>query len=220
MKIRQLLYRACTSNRLGSALFQKIRNYSFPGSASYWEKRYAKNGNSGVGSYGENALYKANVINQFVEDHNVHRIIELGCGDGNQLKQFDFPEYIGLDVSPTAVRLCLDIFKDDPSKQFFLYDEKTVGDIRKDFKPELSLSLDVIYHLVEDRVYEKYMRDLFSLASRYVIIYAWDTEQEKNYHVRHRNFSKWIENNIARFRVKETIRNPAFCDFFIYEKIG
>lgn len=88
------------------------------------------------------------------------------------------------------------------------------------FKPELSLSLDVIYHLVEDKVYEKYMHDLFSLASRYVIIYAWDTEERKNYHVRHRNFSKWIRNNIAGFQLKDRITQSPYCDFFIYEKIS
>lgn len=200
-------------------LILREKNYFFPGSASYWEKRYSKRGNSGSGSYGEKANYKATIINQFVEKNKIQKVIELGCGDGNQLKQFSVPEYIGLDVSPTAIKLCKDIFKKDISKQFLLYDEKEIDTRLEGLNAELSLSLDVIYHLVEDEVYEKYMHRLFSVSSHYVIIYAWDVEEGKKYHVRHRNFSKWITENITGYELKERITQSPFCDFFIYEKL-
>lgn len=87
-------------------------------------------------------------------------------------------------------KLCKDIFKDDSTKQFFLYDEKSIENNLRSFDAELSLSLDVIYHLVKDEVYGKYMNNLFSCSTNYVIIYAWDLEEGKKYHVRHRNFSK------------------------------
>jgi len=32
-------------------------------SNKYWEERYAKGGNSGKGSYGKSAIFKADVIN-------------------------------------------------------------------------------------------------------------------------------------------------------------
>jgi SAM-dependent methyltransferase len=197
---------------------QKIKNFFFPGSYKYWERRYRKSGNSGDGSYGEKAFYKGLIINQFVQKNKIHKVIELGCGDGNQLKQFSFPGYIGLDVSPTAIKLCKDIFKEDASKQFFLYDEKEIDTRLEGLNAELSLSLDVIYHLVEDKVYEKYMHRLFSLSTHYVIIYAWDVKEEKKYHVRHRNFSRWIKENISGFQLKERITQSPYCDFFIYEK--
>ena len=38
-------------------------------------------------------------------------------------------------------------------------------------RAELALSLDVIYHLVEDTVYESYMGQLFDSATKYVIVY-------------------------------------------------
>ena len=38
----------------------------FPGSCRYWEDRYNAEGNSGVGSYGKFAAFKAEVINAFV----------------------------------------------------------------------------------------------------------------------------------------------------------
>lgn len=199
---------------------RKLKNFLFPGSYKYWERRYRKNGNSGAGSFGEKAAYKAAIINNFIKNNNIQKIIELGCGDGNQLKQFSFPEYIGLDVSPTAIKLCKYIFKEDASKQFLLYDEREIDTRFKGLNAELSLSLDVIYHLVEDEVYEKYMHRLFSLSAHYVIIYAWDVEEAKKYHVRHRNFSKWITDNIPDFQLKEMITQSPYCDFFIYEKIS
>ena len=39
---------------------------SFAGSAAYWEERYRRGGNSGAGSYGKLAEFKAEVINDFV----------------------------------------------------------------------------------------------------------------------------------------------------------
>jgi hypothetical protein len=60
-------------------------------SAGYWEKRYRRNGNSGSGSYGKLAEYKATVINGFVAANNIQQVMEFGCGDGNQLKQLHFP---------------------------------------------------------------------------------------------------------------------------------
>jgi cyclopropane fatty-acyl-phospholipid synthase-like methyltransferase len=202
------------------SVVQKFKNFLFPGSQKYWEKRYSKNGNSGNGSYGEKANYKATIINQFVEKNKIQKVLELGCGDGNQLKQFSFPEYIGLDVSPTAVKLCKDIFREDATKEFCMYDDKAVEAEPDSFHAELILSLDVVYHLVEDEVYEKYMHRLFSLSTRYVIIYAWDVEEAKKFHVRHRNFSRWIKENISGFQLKERITQSPYCDFFIYEKIG
>lgn len=201
------------SRKCAAILIKKLRNWIFPGSASYWERRYLKNGNSGAGSYGSNAAYKASILNQFTRNNNIKSVLEFGCGDGNQSRQFDFPDYIGLDVSPTAIEKCSELCKDDPSKQFFISDKTTTR-----LKAELAISLDVIYHLIEDEVYENYMKQLFAAATKYVIIYAWDVEERKKYHVRHRKFTKWIENEIIDFQLIERLSKDSYCDFFIYKK--
>ena len=46
----------------------------------------------------------------------------VGCGDGNQLGLADYPQYLGLDVAPGAIKLCTDKFSDDNSKSFMLFD--------------------------------------------------------------------------------------------------
>lgn len=200
-------------NVLIGRMIKKVRDITFPGSAIYWEKRYRRNGTSGNGSYGRSAEYKAGFLNRFVKGHDIQRVIEFGCGDGNQARQFDFPSYIGLDVSPTAIEKCSEVCKDDPSKQFFISDKTTTR-----LKAELAISLDVIYHLIEDEVYENYMKQLFAAATKYVIIYAWDVEERKKYHVRHRKFTKWIENEIIDFQLIERLSKDSYCDFFIYQK--
>jgi len=219
--IKESFYKFLAGNSLTRGISIKIRNASFPGTVMYWERRYRKMGNSGIGSYGASALYKSTIINEFVLEYSIKRVIDFGCGDGNQLTFFNVPCYLGIDVSMTAIRLCKQRFKNDPSKQFFFYGSSQINAITKEFHADLSISLDVVFHLVEDDVFEKYMKDLFTASSRFVIIYAWDVDGEVNFHVRHRNFSKWIKDHITNFslkEVRESESDPRFCNFFIYER--
>ena len=100
--------------------YSKIR---FRGSRLYWENRYARSGNSGAGSYQRLAIFKAETLSSFVKTRDIQSIIELGCGDGNQLALADYPKYLGLDISSTALKMCTDRFHDDSTKTFALYDD-------------------------------------------------------------------------------------------------
>ena len=73
-------------------------------SSAYWQERYRQGSNSGPGSYGRLALFKAEIVNRFVRDHNIADIIEFGSGDGAQLTLADYPRYVGVDVSPARWR--------------------------------------------------------------------------------------------------------------------
>lgn len=212
--IKQYIYRLSTRNSFIDWMVRKIRNTFFPGSALYWEQHYSSNGDSGTGSYGKSAEYKAGFLNRFVKDNLIENVIEFGCGDGNQAMQFDFPSYTGLDISTTAIEKCRQTCKGDPAKRFLKADKKTTG-----LHAELALSLDVIYHLIERDVYENYMRQLFAAATRYVIIYAWDVDSGTNYHVKHRKFSAWIKKNVPDFKLLSKIKNSTYSDFYIYQRI-
>jgi hypothetical protein len=197
----------------------------FPGSAAYWEQRYTAGGDSGVGSYAHFAEFKADVLNGFVATHQVQSVIEFGCGDGNQLSLAKYPVYCGFEVSATAIARCRELFKSDPHKSFRLMTEYEREDA------DLALSLDVIFHLVEDNVFEQYMRTLFEASSRYVIIYASDSDDNRGYegtHVRHRKFTRWIQENLPTWSLVEHLPNRypyrgdylkgSFAEFFIYKK--
>lgn len=119
--------------------------------------------------------------------------------------------------------MCREHFKNDITKSFFLYDPECFEDRNSRFKAELALSLDVIYHLVEDNVFELYMKHLFAASDKVVIIYSSDTDTEQRHHERHREFSKWIKTNLPEWKLIKKIKNrypnESCADFFIYEKI-
>jgi hypothetical protein len=202
-----------------SLLRQRIH---FNSSVGFWERNYARGGTSGPGSYGTLAHGKADFLNAFVRSNSIQSVIEFGCGDGNQLSLAKYPSYVGLDVSRSAIALCKKRFTDDSNKSFFLYDSSCFVDHVGLFRAELALSLDVIYHLIEDPIFEAYMEQLFSAANRYVIVYSTNgIIRDDAPHVRHRYFSSWVDNNCPRWRLKEVTDGPDSgsrrADFFVYE---
>ncbi|MBP7507640.1 MAG: hypothetical protein KA807_07460 [Prolixibacteraceae bacterium] len=214
---------------LGRIYFRYFKNKKFSASDEFWEKRYQKGKDSGSGSYNRLAEFKAEVINNFVRKNNIQTIIEFGCGDGNQLRLADYPNYIGLDVSKTTLQNCINIFRDDKTKSFMLYNSNAFVDNHNIIKAELSMSLDVIYHLVEDSIFKPYMSHLFNSASKYVIIYSSNRDNIQQSHVRERNFSKWVDENCKEWELAEVIKNKypydtmdpdntSISDFFIYRR--
>jgi len=195
----------------------------FPGSSSYWISRYESGGTSGDGSYNMLAEFKADILNEFVLKNKVKTVIEYGCGDGNQLKLSQYPFYLGFDVSPKAISTCRQIFRNDESKKFKLISEY------QNETAELTLSLDVLFHLVEDEVFENYLHRLFDSSSQFVAIYSSDssiTPEGTAAHVKHRHFTKWVEGNKPEWQLLQHITNKhpfvgdsrtgSHSDFFIY----
>jgi len=198
---------------------------TFRGSASYWEQRYARGGSSGAGSYCAPAEVKAAFLNDFVYTRGVGSVIEFGCGDGNQLSLADYPRYIGLDISRSVIALCQRRFADDLTKSFFLYDGACFTDHACLFTADLAVSLDVIYHLTEDPVFETYMTHLFAAGTKYVIVYATNGEMRGTApHVRHRRFTSWVATHCPGWRLLEVrqgaISSPDRPHYFAYERIN
>jgi SAM-dependent methyltransferase len=178
---------------------------------------------SGDGSYGRLAQFKAEFVNRFVSAEGITSVIELGCGDGAQLALAEYPLYIGVDISPAALGICRRAFDDDLTKCFLAYNL-----LKEISKQELALSLDVIFHLVEDGIFERYMQDLFAAAWRFVIIYSSNYEEiGPSAHVRHRKFTEWVKAEAPDWKLIQHQRNPyaenldprstSFANFFVYE---
>jgi SAM-dependent methyltransferase len=219
MTIRELV-RPLPGMRRVSLLRQRI---VYGGSAGFWEGNYAQGRTSGSGSYGDLADGKRQFVNDLVRERAVLSVIEFGCGDGNQLSLAEYPSYIGLDVSRTAIGLCQRRFAGDPAKSFFLYDGACFTDQAGIFTADLALSLDVVYHLTEDPVYETYLRHLFAAGNRLVVIYSTNAEIGGTApHVRHRHFTPWVEANCPGWRLAQVTAGPnteeARADFFVYER--
>lgn len=173
--LARVLYFSCAAKRR-----------AFRGSASYWQTRYRLGGTSGARSYSRLAGFKAEVLNGFVRELAIHTVIECGCGDSHQVQLARYPAYLGVDVSREAFALCRDKFAGGAGKAFELMYEYA-GETA-----ELTLSLDVVYHLVDDGVFEVHMHRLFDSSSRYVIVYSPDMGGQERWraaHIRHRQFT-------------------------------
>ncbi len=190
----------------------KMRNSRFAGSRTYWEERYAKGGNSGPGSYDRYAEFKARVMNDLIERHGVRSAIEFGCGDGNQLSMIRYPRYLGLDVSPTAVEGCRRKFANDPTRSFRLYEAGSYDPSDAGSRADLTVSLDVLFHLVEDEVYTTYMEHLFASADRLVVIYARDVDGPQTYHERNRSFTRFVRERLPAWAQLEKIGSPFLAE--------
>ena len=202
--------------------------------ATYWEKRYLSGRNSGSGSYANLARFKARFLNRLVVQEEIKSVIELGCGDGAQLSLANYPEYVGFDVSPKAIDQCKKRYSNDKTKAFHIYADKVDLD---EYQSELVLSLDVIYHLSNDSVYDSYLRDLFSLSNKYVVIFSNSTESyhqgvnERSEYVRFRDVIYDVQNRfpqwaLIRAEPNDYPFNPcspdstSFADFYVFEKSG
>lgn len=198
-------------------------------SSKYWNDRYAKGGNSGAGSYNNLALFKANIINNFVDKNKIQSIIDYGVGDGNQLKLLNTNtiKYTGIDVSDVIINKCKEMFKEDKDKTFI-----NANDIDTTLKADLVLSCDVIYHLIEDNIYLEYMNKLFSMSNKYVIIYAKNENINHAQHVKFRKFTDYIDEFLPMWNLIEFIpnqypqtklgdnnNNTSPSDFYIYNKV-
>jgi glycosyltransferase involved in cell wall biosynthesis/SAM-dependent methyltransferase len=209
-----------------SRLLAVLRKRRFRSSSHYWEQRYSVGESSGVGSYGKFADYKADVLNRFIAEHNIQKVADFGCGDGNQLKLLNCPRYLGLDVSPAAVEKCRASYRHDQTKAFLVNSgPEAIAKVRE-FGPEMTMSLDVIYHLVEDDTFERYLTNLFAVSSRYVVIYS--TNFDKRYDFPHqldRKFTDYVEQHMPGWKLLKMLPNPhkgpdTQSDFYIYERTG
>ena len=205
-------------------LLLRLKLFFSGNSSKYWDERYKSGGNSGRGSFGAEAKYKSKFINEFVIKNNIKTIIELGCGYANQLKHYSFNNYFGLDVSEAAINKCRNEFSTNKNYNFSLYRHP----INVSHKFDLSISIDVIYHLVEDDIFKKYMHDLFiNSQAKNVLIYS--TNIDKNTltsHVKHRNitnyitenFSDWQKNDISTLDNYMNLTELTKANFFAFSK--
>jgi protein O-GlcNAc transferase len=188
-------------------------------STQYWIDRYKNGGTSGAGSYGKLAEFKAEIINTFVKENKVSSVFDYGCGSGDQIGLFDFDGYVGYDISLQVIMLNSHKYKD---KEF------ACDFYQIPHSYDLALSCDVIYHLIDNNEFYHYMKVLFSLSSKYVIIYSsnGDKLNISSVHVKDRNFMSAVPDNfkLIKFipnRYPYDPKEPAqtsISDFYIFQK--
>lgn len=183
---------------------------------SYWEERYATGGNSGKGSYNEEAQVKAEYINKLIIDKHIQTIQEYGSGDGNNLLLYKgFKHYNGYDISKTSIEICKHNKKINQKTCSFTSNVVTI-----DYNADLALCLDVLFHQVEDRDYLSLLKLIFTANHSYILLYTTNEEKLSAQHVRHR---KTLE-DVKRLYPDYTLIDSYSCDlsenklFLLYKR--
>jgi predicted TPR repeat methyltransferase len=185
---------------------------------NYWERRYKSGGNSGKGSYGIEHEFKTDYLNSLIKNYNIQTINDFGCGDGNQIKNIlGYSQYNGFDISQTAVKNCQKKYEKNNKMRFY--------ESLETIEPaDLSMSLDVLYHIIEDELFYSYIDSLFKFSLKYVLVYSTNDKPNKPAsHIVWRDFVDYIKSNynvklisITPFENKKDINNVSF---YLFEKL-
>lgn len=173
---------------------------------NYWEERYSSGRNSGQGSYGEEAKFKADCINHIIKEMEVKTLTEIGCGDGNQLGYINVDNYYGYDISPTIIKKCTEKYKSDETKHFSVIN---IDDYSKVKPADMIISLDVIFHLVTPESFDNYMKELFSGKYKVIAIYTMrqipQNTENMAAHVKANDVMEWKMKNCEKARILDVI---------------
>jgi SAM-dependent methyltransferase len=136
---------------------------AFP-NATFWQWRYLTNPDlgSGIGSRGQPLLGKRDLLATLLEVLTPASVLDVGCGDGEATRDLPMPGYIGMDVSPEAVRRAQ---TGRPEGRFL------VGGLA-DFpiRADLTICLDVLIHQSDPAAYRDQVARLWKSADRALVI--------------------------------------------------
>jgi len=187
---------------------------------TYWTDRYKNGGNSGLGSYNELYVFKRDVINDIINKNDIKSIIDFGCGDGNQINEININKYTGFDIAESSINICKNKYNNDKTKKFYNYNMINNVDIKL---ANLTLSLDVLYHILEDDLFIDYIKNLFNYSNNYVLIYSSNVNGLKSNHIYSRKFTDYISNLFPNWQFIEKINqkypNISSADFYLYKKL-
>lgn len=182
----------------------------------YWNSRYAEGRDSGEGSRGENARAKARFVNELIREHGVHSMVDWGCGDGQVLEHITGDvAYVGVDVSGVVLNK---IQTRNPDR-FFVLHERT-SEATHWLEADLALSMDVIFHLVNDKDYHDYLLSLFGSARKIVAIYSTDYPGGRTArHVLRRQFTPDVAQRFTNWELFQQAPDPEQPGFYLYRRM-
>ena len=192
--------------------------------AGFWVNRSSNDGPSADGSTRRLNLFKSEFLNSIIQKYEIESVLDFGCGQSSILESLKVDEYLGFDPNSKVINSLREKYSLDFSKRF----QSDLCDLES---KELVISFDVIYHLIEDSAYEEYMKLLFALSRRYVLIYSSNSDQNDSGYVfvpniKHRYFQKEVP---IEFKILEqhenlfpySLLNPegtSWSNFYLYAK--
>ena len=160
----------------------------------FWSFRYqmfAELG-SGVGSRGENLLYKRSLL-QTLGIEQSSSILDVGCGDLEVIRTLKLPNYTGIDVSPQAIELAR---QKRPDLNFVLleHDNKYVP------AADLVICLEVLIHQQNWKDYQNLINFLVQKTTNQLVVSGYTTEQPHHNTNHMVNFHESLLDSLSKTR--------------------
>jgi hypothetical protein len=138
--------------------------------SDYWDHRYRSGGTSGLGSVGEEREWKWSVIDSYVQD--LDDVVDIGCGDLSfwENRREHLPDdfrYFGLDVSGAVVDRNRRRY---PDWRFHVGD---ASDPIPGIEGRIVLCLDVLFHILDNEVYDRIVENLTRYSSEWISLSTW-----------------------------------------------
>ena len=167
-EIDQQISRA--NNEIEAILRQEFDNELF------WSVRYElfPEIGSGIGSRGDTLLVKQSLLARALEGFTDKRVVDVGCGDLELSKVFDFQDYTGYDLSAEALRIAKSCRPEWNFVHGSIYD-------RPDEYSDVVICLDVLIHQKTKAEYLKLIKALAVATRKRLIISGYEDSPSEEY---------------------------------------
>lgn len=151
---------------------------------SYWNKRFKEKGDVGWGSQKRSKWYKQkkDAIADVLKKGEVNKVLDICCGDCKfiaELPEFHDGsiEYVGIE--PTKV-IYDQITKEFPDKTFLnITPSELIKTDMNNGQFSLIICYDFLFHIVDDKLYNDFIKWMFNRDNKYIII-SYDDVDEKD----------------------------------------
>jgi trans-aconitate methyltransferase len=183
---------------------------TWDGVLDYWRNRHRRRRGTwqavGSGSVGHLAEWKVDLVNTLVCENGARSLLDLGCGDGRVSEGFEVETYLGLDPSPVAVAEARKRVGDRTGWSVQEYEPAAI--MGQTPPADVSVSLDVVFHLIDDRLYFAYLTHLFHCTRMAVGIYSTNWDGPAHAHMRHRNVEQDVADWFPGWYLDESVAPP------------
>lgn len=131
----------------------------------FWDKHYYEGGTSGPGSIDSYRDWKWKVITGMAGQ--IDDVIDIGCGDLSFWEGKQCKNYTGIDISKVIID------KNIKLRPVWNFIVKSADELVGELQAPVVLCLDVLFHIMDEVVYEKIFKNLGHYSSKWIFLNTW-----------------------------------------------